>query len=119
MLAKRVPTILPSLSAAESIETSRIYSALGKLPSGKPLLARRPHRAPHHTISNAGLVGGGSIPTPGEISLAHNGVLFLDELPEFPRQVLETLRQPLVQVVDGARRTGDDVGAAAGGDDAA
>jgi len=95
MLAKRVPTILPSLSAEESIETSRIYSALGKLPSGKPLLARRPHRAPHHTISNAGLVGGGSIPTPGEISLAHNGVLFLDELPEFSRQTLEVLRQPL------------------------
>ena len=95
MLAKRVPSILPSLSAAESIETSRIYSALGKLPGGKPLLARRPHRAPHHTISNAGLVGGGSIPTPGEISLAHNGVLFLDELAEFNRQTLEVLRQPL------------------------
>ncbi len=95
MLAKRVPTILPSLSAEESIETSRIYSALGKLPSGKPLLARRPHRTPHHTISNAGLVGGGSIPSPGEISLAHNGVLFLDELPEFNRQTLEVLRQPL------------------------
>lgn len=95
MLAKRVPTILPSLCAEESIETSRIYSAMGKLPSGKPLLARRPHRAPHHTISNAGLVGGGSVPSPGEISLAHNGVLFLDELPEFNRQTLEVLRQPL------------------------
>lgn len=95
MLAKRVPTILPSLGAEESIETSRIYSAMGKLPSGKPLLARRPHRAPHHTISNAGLVGGGSVPSPGEISLAHNGVLFLDELPEFNRQTLEVLRQPL------------------------
>ena len=95
MLAKRVSSILPSLSAEESIETSRIYSALGKLPKGKPLLARRPHRSPHHTISNAGLVGGGAIPTPGEISLAHNGVLFLDELPEFDRQTLEVLRQPL------------------------
>ncbi len=95
MLAKRVPSILPSLSAEESIETTRIYSALGKLQQGKPLLARRPYRAPHHTISNAGLVGGGSIPAPGEISLAHNGVLFLDELPEFNRQTLEVLRQPL------------------------
>ena len=95
MLAKRVPSVLLGLSAEESIETSRIYSAMGKLPTGKPLLARRPFRAPHHTISNAGLVGGGSIPSPGEISLAHNGVLFLDELPEFNRQTLEVLRQPL------------------------
>ncbi|MCG8451104.1 MAG: YifB family Mg chelatase-like AAA ATPase [Pirellulales bacterium] len=95
MLAKRVPSILLSLAVEESIETSRIYSTLGKLPAGKPLLARRPFRAPHHTISNAGLVGGGSIPSPGEISLAHNGVLFLDELPEFNRRTLEVLRQPL------------------------
>jgi magnesium chelatase family protein len=95
MLAKRVPTILPVLSAEESIETTRIYSAVGRLPAGQPLLARRPFRAPHHTISNAGLVGGGSTPTPGEISLAHNGVLFLDELPEFNRSTLEVLRQPL------------------------
>jgi len=95
MLAKRVPSILPSLCAEESIETTRIYSAMGKLESGKPLMARRPYRSPHHTISNAGLVGGGSIPTPGEISMAHNGVLFLDELPEFNRQTLEVLRQPL------------------------
>jgi magnesium chelatase family protein len=95
MLAKRVPTILPVLSAEESIETTRIYSATGRLPAGQALLARRPFRAPHHTISNAGLVGGGSTPTPGEISLAHNGVLFLDELPEFNRQTLEVLRQPL------------------------
>ncbi len=95
MLAKRVPSILPGLMAEESIETTRIYSAMGKLPRGKPLLARRPYRAPHHTISNAGLVGGGSVPSPGEISLAHNGVLFLDELPEFNRQTLEVLRQPL------------------------
>ncbi len=95
MLAKRMPTILPVLSAEESIETTRIYSAVGRLPAGQPLLARRPFRAPHHTISNAGLVGGGSTPTPGEISLAHNGVLFLDELPEFNRTTLEVLRQPL------------------------
>src|SRR3990172_3866371 len=95
MLAKRLPTILPMLSAEESIETTRIYSATGRLPAGQPLLAKRPCRSPHHTISNAGLVGGGSTPTPGEISLAHNGVLFLDELPEFNRTTLEVLRQPL------------------------
>src|SRR5215475_4317052 len=95
MLAKRVPTILPELTAAESIETTRIYSAMGLMRPSQPLLATRPHRSPHHTISNAGLVGGGTIPTPGEISLSHNGVLFLDELPEFSRSTLEVLRQPL------------------------
>jgi magnesium chelatase family protein len=95
MLAKRMPTILPELTAGESIETTRIYSAMGLLQPGQPLLATRPYRSPHHTISNAGLVGGGSTPTPGEISLSHNGVLFLDELPEFSRQTLEVLRQPL------------------------
>ena len=95
MLAKRMPTILPQLSSAESIETSRIYSAVGLLPAGQPLVATRPFRAPHHTISNAGLVGGGSVPAPGEISFSHHGVLFLDELPEFNRQTLEVLRQPL------------------------
>jgi magnesium chelatase family protein len=86
---------MPSLSATESIETTRIYSAVGRLEPGQPLMARRPFRSPHHTISDAGLVGGGSTPAPGEISLAHNGVLFLDELPEFNRKTLEVLRQPL------------------------
>lgn len=95
MLAKRLPTILPTLSAGESIETTRIYSALGRLQAGQPLLAQRPFRSPHHTISDAGLVGGGSPPAPGEVSLSHNGVLFLDELPEFNRKTLEVMRQPL------------------------
>jgi len=95
MLAKRMPTILPDLTPSESIETTRIYSAVGRLKPGQPLLAVRPFRSPHHTISDAGLVGGGSTPTPGEISMSHNGVLFLDELPEFNRRTLEVLRQPL------------------------
>jgi magnesium chelatase family protein len=94
MLAQRLPTILPPLSEAESLETTRIYSATGRLGS-EPLMTLRPFRTPHHTISDAGMVGGGNPPSPGEISLAHHGVLFLDELPEFHRRSLEVLRQPL------------------------
>ena len=95
LLASRLGTILPELAPEESLQTTRIWSAVGRLDPGQPLMLRRPFRSPHHTISEAGLVGGGSIPTPGEISLAHNGVLFLDELPEFNRRTLEVLRQPL------------------------
>jgi len=95
MLCKRLPTILPPLTLTESLETTRIYSASGKLPPGQALLARRPVRSPHHSASGPALVGGGSIPQAGEVSLAHHGLLFLDEFPEFPRTILETLRQPL------------------------
>jgi magnesium chelatase family protein len=95
MLARSVPGILPDLTFDEALESSAIHSVAGTLPPGTGLLNARPFRAPHHTISNVALVGGGSIPRPGEISLAHNGVLFLDEMPEFDRRVLEVLRQPL------------------------
>ena len=95
MLAKRLPTILPPLSLQEALETTKIHSVAGKLPENSTLISRRPYRSPHHTISDVALVGGGGTPQPGEISLAHNGVLFLDELPEFKRTVLEVMRQPM------------------------
>ena len=93
--ARALPGILPAMTADEALDVSRIYSVADLLPSGMPLVRTRPFRSPHHTISNAGLVGGGNWPRPGEISLAHRGVLFLDELPEFGMRVLEVLRQPM------------------------
>ena len=95
MLAKRLPTILPPLTLHEALETTKIHSVAGKLPENATLISKRPYRSPHHTISDVALVGGGGNPQPGEISLAHNGVLFLDELPEFKRTVLEVMRQPM------------------------
>ena len=95
MLAKRLPSILPALTVEESLETSKVFSVMGLLPGNRGLISTRPFRAPHHTISDAGLIGGGQNPRPGEVSMAHNGVLFLDELPEFRRNVIEVLRQPM------------------------
>jgi magnesium chelatase family protein len=95
MLARRLTTILPAMTLAEAIETTRIHRVAGLTSDRTALVTTRPCRAPHHTISDAGLIGGGHVPMPGEVSLAHNGVLFLDELPEFRRHVLEVLRQPL------------------------
>lgn len=95
MLAKRLPTILPPLSLHEALETTKIHSVAGKMPENASLISKRPFRSPHHTISDVALVGGGGVPQPGEISLAHNGVLFLDELPEYKRTVLEVMRQPM------------------------
>lgn len=95
MMAKRLPSILPDVNFEESIAITKVYSVSGKMKSDKPLIVTRPFRSPHHTISNAALIGGGGVPKPGEISLAHNGVLFLDELPEFQKNVIEVLRQPL------------------------
>jgi magnesium chelatase family protein len=95
MIAKRLPTILPDMSFEEALEVTKIHSIAGLVPQNMPLITTRPFRSPHHTISNASLVGGGKIPKPGEISLAHFGVLFLDELPEFKKDVLEVMRQPL------------------------
>jgi len=95
MLARRVPTILPDMNFEESLETTKIHSVVGILPSDYALVVQRPFRSPHHTISDAGLIGGGKIPKPGEVSLAHNGVLFLDEVPEFKKNLLEMMRQPL------------------------
>src|SRR4030043_2078715 len=95
MLAKRLPTILPDLNFEESLETTKIHSVMGLIPVNSSLIVTRPFRNPHHTISDAGLIGGGRIPKPGEVSLSHNGVLFLDELPEFKKNVLEEMRQPI------------------------
>ena len=121
MLAKRLATILPPLTLEEALETTKIHSIVGLLAPGQALITRRPFRAPHHTASDAGLLGGNINPTPGEISLAHHGVLFLDELPEFKRSVLETMRQPLEegQRHHLARRGDDDLSLAihAGGGD--
>ena len=110
MLARRIPSVMPAMCLEESLETTRIHSVAGLLPLKTPLITRRPFRAPHHHITNAGLIGGGALPRPGEISLAHNGVLFLDELPEFRRQALEQLRQPLEEGTLTVARSGVSAG---------
>ena len=94
-MSKALPAILPTMSRAEALEVTRIWSIVGQIPRGQPLMTTRPVRSPHHTASSIAVIGGGAVPRPGEVSLAHHGVLFLDEMPEFPRPVLETLRQPL------------------------
>ena len=107
LMARALPSILPAMNINEALDVTRVYSVADMLPSGMPLVRQRPFRAPHHTISHSGLVGGGHWPRPGEISLAHRGVLFLDELPEFGTRVLEVLRQPLEdKIVAIARSTG-------------
>jgi magnesium chelatase family protein len=95
MMAKALPGVLPPLTRDEALEVTRIYSSVGKIPKGQPLMVHRPVRTPHHTASSPAIIGGGTVPRPGDVSLAHRGVLFLDEMPEFSRDVLETLRQPL------------------------
>jgi len=110
MLARRIPSVMPPMCLEEALETTRIHSVAGLLPLKTPLITRRPFRAPHHHITNAGLIGGGALPRPGEISLAHNGVLFLDELPEFRRQALEQLRQPLEEGALTVARSGVSAG---------
>ena len=95
MLTRRLPSILPDMTREEALEVTQIHSVMGLLSKDAPLVRRRPFRSPHHTISPAGLTGGGTVPRPGEISLAHKGVLFLDELPEFRKETLEVMRQPL------------------------
>jgi len=97
MMAKALPGVLPPLSREESLEVTRIYSSVGQVPADQPLMLRRPVRMPHHTASGPAIIGGGTVPRPGDVSLAHRGVLFLDEMPEFHRAVLETLRQPVVE----------------------
>ena len=92
---KILATVLPDMNFEESLETTKVHSVMGLIPSGSSLIVTRPFRSPHHTISDAGLIGGGQIPKPGEVSLSHNGVLFLDELPEFRKNVLEVMRQPI------------------------
>ncbi len=107
LMARALPSILPPLAGEEAIEVTKIYSISGKLPRNTPLVQQRPFRSPHHTTSHAGLVGGGRQIRPGEITLAHRGVLFLDELPEFPQTVLEVLRQPLEDKIVTISRASD------------